>query len=265
MDGAIVTISLDDGRRDSFDCARALLKRYEIPSTINIVTQYVREGRLDDTLPEPPMSVEQVRMMAEDPLFEVAAHGHAHRNDWEDIALGRSELLEWLGKPAETQIGFASPGSGMTGDFIRENRTRLRDCGFRYVRTGLRIQTRPKWRLLARKAARIVHSRHLFAAAYADTLQSDMRDMTVYAVPVLRDTRLQQLLYLVDRAIDRKQCCTLLFHSILPRGERAVCPAWCWEAERFEALLRVLDAKRKAGNVRLMTTMQAYETMTHGE
>ena len=94
MDRAIVTISLDDGRRDSFDFARTLLKRYDIPATINIVTQYVREGRLDDTLPEPPMSVEQVRMLAEDPLFEVAAHGNAHRNDWEDIAVGRRELLE---------------------------------------------------------------------------------------------------------------------------------------------------------------------------
>ena len=265
MDGAIVTISLDDGRRDTFDWACTLLKRYEIPATVNVVTQYVREGRLDETLPEPPMSVEQVRLLAEDPLFEIAAHGHAHHNDWEDIALGRMELLEWLAMPPETSLGFASPGSGMTGVFIRENQVRLRECGFRYVRTGLSIQTRPVWRLLARKAARIVHSRHLFAAAYADTLQSDMRDMTVYAVPVLRDTRLRQLLYLVDRAIERQQCCTLLFHSIVPRGERVVCPVWSWEAERFEALLRALDARRRAGSLRLMTTMQAYETMTHGE
>lgn len=265
MDGAIVTISLDDGRRDSFDYARTLLKQYEIPATINIVTQYVRDGKLDDTLPEPPMSVGQVRILAEDPLFEVAAHGHAHRNDWEDIALGRSELLEWLGKAEETRLGFASPGSGMTGEFIRENQSRLRECGFHYVRTGLSIQSRCGLRLLARKAARIIHSRHLYATAYADTLQSDMRDMTVYAVPVLRDTRLQQLLYLVDRAIERQQCCTLLFHSIVPRGERVVCPVWSWEAERFEALLRALDAKRRAGSLRLMTTMQAYETMTHWE
>lgn len=211
------------------------------------------------------MSGDQLTDLAACPLFEIAAHGDRHTNDWLDIRRGRETLLDWLGLERTESIGFASPGSVMTPSFIRAHSREMQEMGFSYVRTGYRIKSMRCLRVLARKAARIIHSRYLYAIAYADTLQDTMEDMAVYAVPVLRDTRLTQLIYLIETAKKRKQCCTLLFHGILPDGKTCEDMTWAWNAESFEMLLRYLSGQRRNGQLELMTTAQAYEHLNAGE
>ena len=99
----IVVISIDDGRYDSYRLYR-LLSQYKISATFNIVTSRIgTEGYL---------SLDELRQIYEDPLMEIACHGHTHKNEDEDIMLGNQHLFGWLGE-GDGRIGFASPGSGM--------------------------------------------------------------------------------------------------------------------------------------------------------
>lgn len=260
MDKAIIVISIDDGRRDSYVHARPLLEQYDMPATFNAAAAYVQGEAIQD-LPDPAMSRDELAALAQNPQFEIAAHGNKHNNELADIRRGAALLREWLSLPEKQLIGFASPGSQMTEDGICAQQDALRAMGFAYVRTGYRIRTKQLLRVLARKAARLIHSRRLYAFAYAQTLQDCAQDMTMFAVPVLRDTKVSQLIALVEKAKRECKCCCLLFHGVAPEAEPSGNKTWVWPKDRFEALLAYLQAQRSSGQIDVMTTMQAYEAM----
>ena len=71
-----LSLSFDDGRRDSFEVGYPILKKYGIPATFNITTGYVLGNRMEDIgTKEPPMTVEMVRELYRDPSIEIAGHG----------------------------------------------------------------------------------------------------------------------------------------------------------------------------------------------
>ncbi len=162
----VVTLSFDDGRLDNYAVIKKLLLPNKVPATINIATGYISR-ELDKIggrgySPE-PITVDQLQEIANSGLIECASHGHLHKNDWEDISTGRKILLEWLKLNPNTKIGFASPGSGMSPDYIQKNIDELKNLGFCYIRTGFNLSTHKIIRNLCRKVARITHIPFLFS------------------------------------------------------------------------------------------------------
>ena len=256
MKKAIVTLSFDDGRIDNYRVAKEILLPNNIPATINIATGYI-DGSLKilggGYNPE-PMPIENIRELYNTELIEIAGHGDLHKNEWNDIKEGRRKLLDWLQLPSDSKIGFASPGSGMTPIFIKENQKLLEKMGFSYARTGPEIRTNHIMRFGARKAARVLHWRILYKIAYKESLQNKIIKEPVLSIPILKDTSLREIKELIQFTEKKKWICTLMFHSIVDEQKNKNADIWCYDYTKFERLVLWLKEEKEKNKLDILTT-----------
>ena len=253
---AIITLSFDDGRVDTYTVAKEILEKNNIPATINIATGYI-EGNVAIGTNTPPMTKENVIELASNELFEIAAHGDLHKNDFDDIAVGREKLLSWLGK--DGNIGFASPGSVMTVDYINDNEDKLKEIGFSYIRTSCIHQKKcfEKVKTLSRKAARVTNSALLYRLAYSDLTVVD--GLAVTSIPVFSFTTFRQMKSIIRLAVRRGMLLTLMFHSVCKPGDSGYENIYSHDWDGFSRLVSYLAKMRDTGKLQIMTTKKALE------
>ena len=263
MEKGIVTLSFDDGRKDNYLIFKELLEKYKIPATVNIATGYI-EGKVQAGK-NPAMTKNEVIELYNNPLFEVAVHGDMHNNDINDIKMGKKKLLQWFQIPEKSKLGFASPGSGMSIDYIEKNYETFEAMGFEYIRTGLRISSYRILRIAARRFARLFHSVYAFRFAYNDTIQDTVKGLAIVSIPVLHDTTFRQIKGVVDQVIREKKWVVLMFHSIEHKKGAYYSDTWTWDYESFEQLLKYLSEKRDEQKIEISTTYDAYNKLKKEE
>lgn len=253
---AIISLSFDDGRADTYKVAKELLFDNNIPATINIATGYI-EGKVNAGTNIPPMTKEQVIELYNSGLFEIAAHGDMHKNNFEDIVAGREKLLSWTGRNGK--IGFASPGSVMTVDFINEKRKRFEAAGFSYARTSHIHQKKrfKKIKMLLRKAARVTGSRILYKMAYCDLSVVD--GFAVTSVPVFKFNSFEQIRSIIRLAIRRGAFLTLMFHSVCRPGDIDSENIYSYDWHEFSKLVDYLSDMKSKGKIKILTTQEVVD------
>ena len=243
----IAVISVDDGSSDNYRLYR-LLSQYEIPATFNIVT-----SRIDT---EGYMTLGQLREIYDDPMMEIACHGHTHKNTDEDILEGNRQLFSWFGE-GDRRIGFASPGSNMKQDFIAENEEHLREIGLLYVRSATNFNPNARHielsRSLEEKGASEKVLRNISQLIYG------FSDMFIPSAVVHHYTRVEDLKALADLAAEERACLVFMFHRVKKQGEDNWDNTWSYDFEKTEAFLQYLKSKRDGGALELLTTRAAYE------
>jgi peptidoglycan/xylan/chitin deacetylase (PgdA/CDA1 family) len=136
--GGTLSITFDDGYRDNFEVAAPILRRYGLPATFFITTDFVDSDRVpawDHHLPLQPgwMTWDHVRGLAQQG-FEIGCHTATHINmgisDPEtvraELELSKQKLQQELGKSIDL---FAYPFGGP--DQISERSLQLvREAGF---------------------------------------------------------------------------------------------------------------------------------------
>ena len=261
MKKAVISFSFDDGRGDNFDVFRDILLPRKIPVTINITTGYIDGSCSTNNLPsrKQAMSIDDVRQLAADPRVEIALHGDQHQNTETDIAHGRDKLISWLGYPSDYVFGFASPGSGLPVAQFTESKSELFTKEISYLRTSLRISSFGWFRVLCRKAGRVLHIPLLYRIAYADTLMDSCYDRVIYSVPVMKDATLEQVKSVVDLSVRRGSALTLMFHSILQ--DTAKEDNWSWDREKFEKLCDYVCELEHGGKLMICTTQQIVDLL----
>lgn len=263
MKKGIVTLSFDDGRKDNYFIFKDLLEKYKIPATVNIATGYI-EGKVQAGK-NPAMLKEEVIELYNNPLFEVAGHGDMHGNDIDDIREGKKKLVQWFQLPEKSKLGFASPGSEMSIDYIDSNYETFERMGFEYIRTGLRVSSYRILRIAARRFARVIHSAYAFRFAYNDTFQDSVKGLAVVSIPVLHDTTFRQVKGVIDQAIKQKKWIVLMFHSIEQKNGLYYSDVWTWDYEAFERLLKYISKKRNEQEIEISTTHDAYNKLKKEE
>ena len=253
---AIITLSFDDGRIDTYRIAKELLETNNIPATINIATGYI-EGKAGIGTNNPPMSKENVIELHKTGLFEIAAHGDLHKNSFEDIYNGKIKLSEWL--DIDGKLGFASPGSEMTVDYINQNQEKLKEIGLLYARTShihhkKRFQ---KIKVLMRKAARVTGSRLLYRMAYSDLSVKD--GFAITSIPIFKFTSFEQIKCIIRLAIRRKAFLTLMFHSVCRPDEVGAENIYSYDYDNFVKLIDYLVNLKQIGKIDILTTKKFLE------
>ncbi len=249
----IITISVDDGRKDAFRLAEELLPKYNIPATFNIVTGYVD---LSNSGEKSSITLEQLKIMHQNPLVEIAGHGHTHKNDDEDILKGRNLLYEWLGITDDT-IGFASPGSKMKNDFIKENGEHLRKLGFLYIRSGISIDKPTEQHEIVRERAK-EYAVSDYVVNNVNQLTYGFDNMCVNSVIVFGHTTIEELKQLVDIAAEEKACLTFMFHSVAKKGEYEPDDLWSFDYDKFLQFAEYLAEQRNQEKIEVLTTRDAF-------
>ena len=241
-----IVLSFDDGRADNFRLAKEILIPYRIPATFNITTAYVA-GVIDEhsrPCPNEAMTVEMVRDLAGSSIFEIAAHGHQHQNTLEDINMGVQQLNAWLPSIAGGVHGFASPHSNMPLVEVQKKMSKYQEMGFRYIRLGVPDE-KVLGKRVCRKLSTYIPSSSLYKAAFNGALRNYGQEFVYYSLPVMHKAKVSQVQSLVQRAIQRKQDCILMFHSVLKPGEPYYEDTWSWDYDRFRVLCNFLLKEQK--------------------
>lgn len=258
---ATVSLSFDDGRGDNTEVVDNLLIPNNIPATLNITTGYV-----DGTCPKEmspsekkPMTVDEVCRLSSSDLIEIAMHGDRHQNTEEDIERCKDKLKAWLTPKVCSDLGFASPGSGLELSLFLSQKGESIRRSMSYLRTSFRISSFAPIRVLSRKAGRVIHLPLLYRIAYHDTIMTEEEGQIMYSIPVMKDATVPQVLAVVKDCVRRRGAVVLMLHSILDDvpGE----DNWAWKKNKLEVLCKELVRLEKDGKLSLCTTIEQYRLL----
>lgn len=261
MERCLIGLSFDDGRIDNYTLLRPLLERYNLPATFNITTGYVL-GKLNPGNPTDvkPMDMDMVKALNDNPLFEIAGHGWAHKNSIEDIHEGFDDLKHRLGVEKLTELGdgFASPGTGLATE-TWQKLTAESNSDLKYARVSLRYTSHAKLKTLIRKVSRLTKCPLLYRLAYQDTLMDGVEDGKLYSVPVLASITINELKALIDYSVKHRKACVLMFHSIVPDGQ--VHDNWDYEESIFSELCQYLKEGESRGTLQVCKSIDIWNAL----
>ncbi len=261
MERCLIGLSFDDGRIDNYTHARPLLERYGLSATFNITMGYVlRKLEPGNPTDVKPMNMDMVKELSNNPLFEIAGHGWAHKNSIEDIHKGFDDLKRRLGVQTLTKLGdgFASPGTGLDNETWRELTTES-GSSLKYARVSLRYTSHAKLKTLVRKISRATKWPLIYRLAYQDTLMDRVENGKLYSVPVLSSITTSELKALINYSIKHQKACVLMFHSIVPNGQ--VHDNWDYEEKRFCALCQYLKDGERRGVLQICKSIDIWNTL----
>ena len=245
-----IVLSFDDGRADNYRIVKEILEPMSIPATFNIATAYVDGTIAKDNRPCPndAISINMLKTMSTNCLFEIAGHGDQHLNETEDIMAGIKKIHEWLNLDEEKVIGFASPNSEMTGRDIEKNAAFYEEHNITYIRLGL-LDGKSYFGRLARKISTYIRSARFYIAGFGSSIQSYRNRFIHYSVPIVNEAELGQVVALVNEAKNNKNDCILMFHSIIRPGEEYYNDTWSWDYDKFSELCKYLIKHRDLGEL----------------
>lgn len=249
----VITISVDDGRKDAYRLAQEVLPKYNIPATFNITTAFVDKNNSGT---KGSVTLNQLKEMYDNPLVEIAGHGHAHKNDDADIIYGRELLYNWLDIKEDT-IGFASPGSGLKNNHIKENAQKLRDMGYLYIRSGISVEEPTAQHEKVKEKIK-PYAKSDYVVNNVNQLSYGFNSMCVNSVIVFNYTSVEELKQLVDIAESEKACLTFMFHGITKDGEADPDNLWCFSYDKFLEFAQYLTERREKGGIEILTTKEAF-------
>lgn len=242
-----VVISIDDGNANDFRLYENILLKYNLPATFNIVTSIIGE--------EARLTKDQLCIIYNNPSMEIAAHGHTHKNDDEDVLKGIEVLYDWLGI-TEGSIGFASPRGQMKNEFIEQAQDHLKALGLLYVRTGMNLI--PSKRHVEIQNELSSKGTSGYVINNIPQLTYSFNGLCVNSTVVRNSTDLNDLISLVDIATEEKACVVFTFHRTKKKGEPNYDNIWTYDYNKFEIFAQYLAKKRDEGEIDVLTNRQAF-------
>lgn len=249
-----VILSFDDSRGDFYSNVFPLLKKYKIPATLNVISDFV-ENPSNYSFPSGgnmAMSVSQVKECADSGLVEIACHGHTHKNTKEDVIANIDALKRW---GIDTNgIGFASPTSYLTFKNKNENGIWdfVKDNTLSYIRSGIQIRREGYVYMCCSLIDSYLHSKILFKVLNDRTLIHNP-ERFLLSTAVLSYTKPRQIKHLINCSKDNSAV-ILMFHSVIKKDQSGYgLDRFYYDYDLFEGLLCWL---KNNDSIRVSTTKQ---------
>lgn len=238
-----IMLSFDDSREDFYTRVFLLLRKYNIPATLNVISGFVN-GTAKMNMPSADgkaMTSGQVVECQQSGLVEIACHGATHDNTKEGVLRNIEDMKAW-GVNVE-RIGFASPTSILTKDNIHETGidTLVEQGILSYVRSGIRTRREgfvySAFTLLDSK----IHSCRLFYLLNKRCVIGSPLPSILPSVAVNCYHSLLQVTNLIKKMKDG-EIVILNFHSVLRKTDSGYGKdKFYWEEGKFEKLLKELN------------------------
>ena len=121
MNNAIITLSFDDARKDTYHVFRDILAPLDLKAVVYVPSGYVECGFNDplDIGYNGLMTKENLDWISSNDLFEIGCHGYMHKNDFADLEKGINKIQEWY--PEYVKYGLASPHSEIKRHDVKKN------------------------------------------------------------------------------------------------------------------------------------------------
>ena len=231
-----IVLSFDDARSDFYTRAFPILKNYNLPASLNVISGYVN-GKAKISFPSSAtgMTVEQVVECQHSGLVEIACHGANHQNTRRDVELNIEELIA-MGIDVSS-IGFASPQSEITevnlnnegiGDLLNESK-------LSYVRSGIQIRREGFLYILLSLLDRYFHRKELYWILNKRNIFNCVKTI-IPSAAVFSHTTCEQLQSFIEKMPD-ENCIIFMFHSILDTIDDGYGKdRYYWDVTRFEKI-----------------------------
>lgn len=236
-----VMFSFDDGRKDQYEIAYRVMKRYGLPATINIVTEFIDNENLFDcfkTCDNESLTWNELQEMVNEGGWEVANHGATHKNTVEDIeSWFKHEQVVKNGW--DNNCGFASPGSYLTEDNSSEILKLNHSKELLYIRSGKQVRREGLLYSVATLLNRYIHSKKIFYWLNKDSIIT-YRPNIIKSVGITAYDTVDQVECLI-RMMKEGESIILMFHSILP--DKCLDKAkdyWYWSESQLTRLCEFL-------------------------
>lgn len=256
-----VVFSFDDARSDFYTRAFPILKKYNIPSTLNVITNFLsdkeKKSRINFPSSNSGMTKENLLECYESGLIEVACHGANHLNTKEDIINNIESLLN-LG--IKGPFGFASPNSVITENNKNDNGIwdLIKEGKLQYVRSGIQIRREGGFYTALSLVDRFLHSDVIYYYLNQRNIITKFDSLNTHIVPsvaVFSYTRRHQIESLIEKQKD-STAIILMFHSVLRPGDECYgCDKYYWDAKEFESLCSFI---KRQNDVRVCMTKDLF-------
>ena len=245
-----IILSFDDARSDFYSRALPIMRRYNIPSTLNVVTNFLNdvEGHSHVSCSKYSIGLTTTELLEcyKSGLVEIACHGANHINTKEDVEQNITDLRK-IGIQ-EPIFGFASPHSELTEQNKNEKGIwKLKEAGkLLYIRSGIQIRREGYIYAALSLLDSFIHSNKLFWRLNRGNIikQRDLSQIHILpSVTIFSYTRLHQLKYMIERAYD-SSIIILMFHSILHKSDKGYGQdKFSFDADTFDALCNNLSSR----------------------
>ena len=237
-----IVFSFDDGRLDTYTTAYPIMRKYGLPFTLNVTTDFVSHperytnfGSADNK----SMRSEQVLDCYQNGV-EIACHGHTHQNTAKDVLDNIAALAE-MGVDV-SGVGFASPNSEVTEDNCADIKKLLTDGTLGYIRSGRQVRREGIVYTVLTLLERFTHSKWLFYKLNKRNIIAKGQTGILMSVGITAGTKIQQIRFLIEKLPDDASL-ILMFHSVLSRSDACYGKdAWYYDIADFETLVAALAA-----------------------
>ena len=245
-----IVLSFDDARYDFFTRAFPILKKYSIPSTLNVISNFLSDNNQQSAISFPSsklgMSKDNLLECYETGLVEVACPGANHLNTKQDVMDSIKELRSiGIRYPI---LGFASPNSVIT----EQNKNNdgvwdlIEEGELLYVRSGIQIRREGYLYSALSLIDRYIHSDFLYGYLNRHNIIDSpgiLSKRIIPSVAVFSYTKRHQIESLIKRQRDSSTI-ILMFHSILnTKDEGYGADRYYWNADDFEMLCSFLKSQ----------------------
>ncbi|MCM1216732.1 MAG: polysaccharide deacetylase family protein [Lachnospiraceae bacterium] len=255
-----LVLSFDDGRWDAYRVHKDILKPLGMPFTLNITTGYIDSTIAESDKPcgVQPLSEKEVMELAQSPLVEIAGHGHRHDNDIQNLLTGIEEIRNRYMHEPDMSLGMASPSSAFDRGNMVQAVEVFKKNGILYMALGDRKQVFTFFRRCVRRINRMIHVPWLYYWINKVSVLDREDTFWLYRVPVLRDNRLKEVRYFIERLMESGDSvsCILMFHSILKRGEAFYEDLFSWDYDDFKNLCEWLSKLSDRGELNVCLTRE---------
>jgi hypothetical protein len=257
-----IIFSFDDGRKDNYDVAYPLLKKYGFTASMHITT-----GLVDGTMNRQVntyfsstegMTIDNVRELCEQG-FDISSHGDKHLNEKDDLFISLSKLYAW-DLPVVNYELFSSPCSEIRFKNIAHYADMLHANNIKFVRSGNPVRTNGLIYTGLYILQQLLKSKYLFYfLSKRNIMKIDKfcNNANIPNVNVIKATGIKcwysidMLKYFVNKLFDG-QVMVFMFHGIIPQKDIKEKNSWIFSAEKFEQFLVFLKNKQdvKVINIR---------------
>ena len=231
-----VVFSFDDGRLDTYTMAYPILKKYNMPFTLNVCTDFVEHPEkytCFKSADNKSVEVEHLVEMQQNGV-EIACHGHLHLNKKNDV-FDNIDALKRMGIDVSC-IGFASPNSDITEANGNEFFSLVDEGVLSYVRSGVKIKREGFLYSFLTCIERKTHSSWLFRYLNRKNVIKDSRARLLMSVAVTKYTTVRQIVDFVKHLRDG-ECVIFMFHSVITKDDVGYGKDnWYFDTEKFEKL-----------------------------
>ncbi len=236
-----ISLSFDDGRHDNYVIAKNILEPMNIPATFNVTIGYIlNDKNIEKPSENEPMTINELRDLANNKLFEISSHGYEHNNDVDNLIYGAKKIKEKLYWKDNKKIGIVSPHSQFMINKIDTSLPKFKLNNIIYLRVGARFGKIKFIRKIVRKLNRVFHIPFLSYWVYKESFVKKSDNFILYSIGIYKYNTYNEVKYIIDKCIRENKSIIFEFHSILRKSDPFYDNLYMWEYDDFYKLCKYL-------------------------